>query len=92
MIATIVRLFGVGHGSRPWPRKQPSIEDLVAIRQALFNAVLDCDSATTCAAATVEPLCATALNISSWRKVICSIRRTSFPGRFYKKYLLYKYN
>lgn len=47
MIATIVRLFGVGHGSRPWPRKQPSIEDLVAIRQALFNAVLDCDSATT---------------------------------------------
>ncbi len=46
MIATIARLFGVGHRSRPKSRKTPSLKDLIAIRQALLDCVDDCDSAS----------------------------------------------
>jgi predicted component of viral defense system (DUF524 family) len=47
LITTIARLFRVGPSSLSKPRKNPSIKELVAIREALQSCVLDCDSSAT---------------------------------------------
>jgi len=46
LIATITRLFGAMQGNRPTSRKKPTLQDLLAIRQALLDCLADCDSAT----------------------------------------------
>jgi hypothetical protein len=46
LIATIARLFDAMQGSYPKSRKKPSLQDLLAIRQALLDCLGDCDSAT----------------------------------------------
>lgn len=46
MIAALVRLLDAAQGNRPKYRKLPSLKELLAIRQALLDCVIDCDSPT----------------------------------------------
>ena len=46
LIAMLVRLLDAAQGNRPKPRKRPCLKELLAIRQALLNCVIDCDSPT----------------------------------------------
>jgi len=46
LIATITRLFDAMQASHTKSRKNPTLQDLLAIRQALLDCLADCDSAT----------------------------------------------
>lgn len=48
LIAIIARFFGIGRSDKPKKsRKTPSISQLIAIRQALLDCVLDCEGTAT---------------------------------------------
>ena len=46
LIATLTRLLDAMQASNQKSRKKPSLEDLLAIRQALLDCLADCDSTT----------------------------------------------
>lgn len=46
LIATLTRLLNAMQASNQKSRKKPSLEDLLAIRQALLDCLADCDSTT----------------------------------------------